>query len=635
MTTSQYKYFVKSAIKLADGLEKKKFSLLNLYPSSESSSVELYYQLDDYLQNVLYVSDKIKSEIDNIQKLNPKKWEDQKQTMMEKTKNAFVIYNNFDGDIFELKKQFRSYYPVVYVIYKDKDAQIEQKNTGGWKMFVNDNTVLLVNKSIRDFSSLVFSPFETREISSRASAPKISKPKKKDEDLISLDIGERSNAYRQTGVRTTNIKPVTAQKPVNTENFYIFKNLPLPSMDVDHKSSKWRKEFYNYLYTLIGRILPEGEEKLLKYILNKDTINDVWLKVFTHRVENPTIGENYEVFEAVGDRVLKYVFALYYHDRFPLASQGEMNDAFKHFQSDDRQAATGKAMGLMNWIKGPKETSTSLKEHEDLYEAFAGGLELVLNKFTVMGKSTKIFYHLFHILYDDFDFGKIQIDPRTWLGQLIEGINKKSFIPKKDKTYFLPRPREIPPEVFSKIIDSANSILEEEGFESPLSDVNTAKQRDPGFEFKTLITPNNQTEFRVILNDHGAEVLQSYGFKLRSGTIIGKAIEATSKPAERNGSENARQNLMRLGITDDWKNEQRRKRKFSKIHNYREALAKAKSMHKEICELDITNPLTLKRDNFFQLIGLTKNHKKYLLWTKITQDKTANNFQETINEFLS
>lgn len=631
MTTAQYKYFATSAIKLADGLNKTKFSLLNLYPPSESSSVELYYQLSDYLENVLYVSSKIKTEVDNVQKLNPKKWEENKETMMEKTKNSFVIYNNFEGNIDELKKSFRSYYPVVYVIYKDTDIEIEAKNVGGWKMFVHDNTVLLVNKNIRDFSSLVFTPFETREISSRTSAPKKTYKQRKDEDLISLDINKESDDVFN---RTSGIEPTTIQKPSNTENFDIFKNLPLPSVEVNHKSSKWRKEFYNYLHTLIGRILPPGEEKLLDYILNKQTINEVWLKVFTHKVNKPTIGENYEVFEAIGDRVLKYVFALYYHERFPLSDQGQMNDAFKHFQSDDRQAATGRAMGLMNWIDGPKETSSSLKEHEDLYEAFAGGLELVLNKYTVMGKSTKIFYNLFHTLYDDFDFGKIQIDPRTWLGQLIEGISKKSFVPRKEKSYFLPRPREIPPEVFSKIIEHGNSILEAEGFEHALSDVNTAKQKDPGFEFKTIITDSGQTEFRVVLNDYGADVLQSYGFNVKSGMLVGSATEPTSKPAERNGSEDARQNLMRLGITDEWRDEQRKKRKFSKIVNFREALIKAKSMHKDICDLDIINPVSLKRDNFFQLIGLTKTHKKYLLETLITQDKTVNNFQMVIDQFL-
>ena len=216
----------------------------------------------------------------------------------------------------------------------------------------------------------------------------------------------------------------------------------------------------------------------------------------------------------------------------------------------------------------------------------------------------------------------MQIDPRTWLGQLIEGISKKSFVPRKDKSFYLPRPREIPPEVFEKIVKEGNKVLDSEGFDAPLSEVNTAKQKDPGFEF------------RVVLNDYGAEVLQSYGFNVKSGHLVGKSIEATSKPAERNGSENARQNLVKMGITEEWRQEQRRKRRFSRITNYRQALAKAKSMYPDITELDIVNPLTLKRDNFFQLVGLTKSHKKHLLWTKITADKTQNNFQETITEFL-
>jgi dsRNA-specific ribonuclease len=616
-----YNFFTKNTISLLGGLKKSQVSILYLHP--EENHVELEYLLTDHLKNIVYVSSKY-----GKQKISPKEWEKNQEFYKQKTKNAFVLYNKFKGslaDFEEMKRSFRDIYPLVYVVYEDSD-NINFEDGDGWNVVEEEgeeNGILLVNKKIKKFQNLTFEDFDLKKSVSLRSSKKLDPAL--DDDIIDISFGETETV--------TDIKPVTKQKS-NEEDFSIFKDLPKPTMRPNHKSKEWLKEFYNYLRVLILRILPPDKVKLIDYILNKETIANVWLKVFTHKVANPTRGENYEIYESIGDRVLKYVFALYFHDRFPLASEGEIANASKHFQSDDRQSETGKHMGLLNWIDAPPELSTNLKNNEDMYEAFAGGLELILNKNTVMGNSTQIIYHFFALLYDEFDFGDIRIDPRTWLGQLIEGIAKKSFVVKKEKLFYLPRPKEIPDDVFEKIVESGNEIVSSKGLDYILTSKNQNDKKNPGFEFITSVTQNNQTEFKVILNSYGAEVLNSYGFNLKNGKEIGKAVEPTTKPAERNGSENAREFLNSIGVTDDWVQQQRRKRRFMRIVNYEEALVKAKSMHKDIIDLDVVNALTIKRDSFFQLIGLTKTHKKYLLWTKTTSNKLQNNFQETIDEFI-
>lgn len=618
-----YNFFIEKAIMLLEGLHKKKFSLVVLYPPNESYMVEMFHKLFKHLENCIYVSDKIDAQIENVKRVHPKAWE----SVMAQTQNAFIIYNDFKGDIKQIKEEFKDLYPVVYVIYKDKSFEPnEEEKDKNWKAVVFENSILLVNKKIRKFTSLVFSDFETQETVKNEHHE--NEHKTPISDLIDLNFDDDKPPI------TKQIEPVGIQKP-NEENFDIFKNLPLPSMEVNHKNAKWRKEFYNYLHTLIGRILPPGKEKLMPYILNKETINDVWLKVFTHEIEDPTVNQNYEIYEAIGDRVLKYVFTIYYQKRFPYAAEKDIADASKEFQSDVRQAATSEKMGLINWLHGPKELKTSLKIHEDLYEAFFGGLELILNKYTVVGNSTQIVFNMFCILYDDFDFSSVLIDPKTWVNQLIEGIAKKKFVQQKEKNYYVARPKEIEPKTFDKIIYAGNIILKDDGYEPILSDKdNSTKSKDPGFDFITLITSQGQTESRVVLNQYGSDVLTSYGFDVQPNMLMGSSTEATSKPSIRNASAEARLKLYAMGITGEWKDEMKRKKTFAKISNFKQALAKAKSMHSDIIDLDMTNPMTLKRDSFYQLIGITKTHKKYLLKTYVSPDKTQNNFQIVIDKFL-
>ena len=155
-----------------------------------------------------------------------------------------------------------------------------------------------------------------------------------------------------------------------------------------------------------------------------------------------------------------------------------------------------------------------------------------------------------------------------------------------------------------------------------------------GIDFSTQKLDNTMLLAKVVLNDYGSKILAKHGKNIKSGTILGEATEATLKPAKNNAFENARQFLVKKGVTPEWRDEVKRKKTSSQIEGLDLALAKARNENSKIIEVSVRSAKTLKKDQFYQVYGIDKNDKKYILDVFVSDDKARNNYQLAVDNYL-
>ncbi len=429
-------------------------------------------------------------------------------------------------------------------------------------------------------------------------------------------------------------------------NYSIFDNLPKPTVFPDRKNGVFLKEFYNYILEILKIIVPKNKEKLIPYILNKQTMKDYWIKAFTHFTTEPDVNENYESLEKLGDKVLKFSFMEYYMDRFPYAEPGELTNVEKFTQSNEEQIKLGKSMGVLNWAQIEEPLRINQKINEDILESFAGALDKSLNSQGIVGVSVAIIINMFKLLFDSFSFDIIDIDAPSWINQFISRItpgifknrNKYNNDEEEDniRKINLARPNAIDSETYNEILEAGNEILIEKGIEGILVDkvqINGVKN-DPGIIFEITETNNRKIKCQVILNAFGAKVLNYYGFNLKANQVLGEDIQTTKKPAKTYASNNAKKFLKKLGITNTWVEEQRENKNIEDFKDLqKDALLKAKRLHSDIIKIGIKSKTILSM-KIFLLYGENQNGYKYRLESYVSDNKPANNYKIIVEKFL-
>jgi len=442
--------------KLLDNLKQSKFSLVNIYPKDVYAFEKFAKNFKRQLNNSVVVQTKNKFNIleRNYKLVSPKIFNQKRLEFYEKTKNAVVIWN----DNFENLEGLQAYYPVIYIgnIQDEKDFKEKFKDDlEDWRevYYQEEKMIFLLNKNIKNIDSFIFKDFEiTVPIKSQ-------KEIEQEQEIIKgmgLDLDYKE--YKP--------KMVEKLKADNYINYDIFKTLPKPTIKTaDRKNIKWCQEFYSYILALLKIIVPPQKEKLIQYIINKDTMK-IWLRAFTHFTSKPDNSENYETLEALGDTVLKCAFKNYYLRRFPYVDQAKLNDASQISQSNTEQIELGGHMGLLNWVDSHQIVRDNKKLKEDLLESFTGAVDYILGELGRGGLSVSIFMNMYELLYKDYTF-YTKINAPTWVIQIIPRITPNDFKTKKvsplkqERFIVMPRPKEIDYDIYKEYeLDFSEGITE-------------------------------------------------------------------------------------------------------------------------------------------------------------------------------
>jgi len=567
-------------------------------------------------------------------------WEKDEQELMEKTRGAFIFHENFnesESEFISRMENYRKYYPLIF-ISPESDSEIYSSHLSGWKEHASKHGVIIfVNKGKKEFEDYIvnFKKILSKEPEIK---PVISVRMVKDDngrDLVEevFDTGKKkSNKERPPS-------PITWKKPTDEANWSIFDNLPQPSMSPDPSNPTWIKEFYIYLRELVQRITPPGKEKLIDIIVNKDTIKDVWLDVFTSGFVNLNPGENYEAYEAVGDSVLKYVFYIYLYDRYaPNINQNQLNDLKTKFLSKGWQSIAGEKMGLHEWVLIPEVLRNHPATKEDMQESFCGGLEIILNKVIPnQGYSKTMLLYMFQKLFRDYEVDlTIKLTPKeTQVEQWFAGIAHG----KREEKVVIKKPQSVDRGEWKAVTKDFSQVLKKHGILMGISE--TPGKNELGVRYEEDVKSNGSAIYRVYLDESGYTTLERMGINLSSlkNKLLSEVKSSTLSQAKTNARIKAMEKLEELGVTQDWVNRHRKAKKNKDIQGIDEALIKARHEHKNIVEIYPDQTKEILKDKVFQLIGVTKDGKKINLETMIVfaggNSNPTNAFQDLVNKYLA
>jgi len=583
--------------------------------------------------------------------INPAEWTKNEPKYEELTRGCFVVLDYIDeseSDFLYRMERYNKYYPVVFVSFyhvRDNPQKIEYLSADiqGWKKRTSKNqgVTLYVNKSLSNFEDFTVN-FENLFKEDNVMAALVSTREIIDEKgntLVEEIFGEKKEDKKP--------KPVTIRKDGKRKeaDWSLFEGLPQPSMSPDHSSETWIGELYLFLRAIMIRIVPKGQEKLVDILVNKTTIKEYWLDIFTSEFNNPNTGENYETYEAVGDSVIKYVFYIYLYEKFGTAiSKNQLNDLKTKHLSTSWQQILGKKMELDQWILIPKELAKNAKVREDLTEAFAGGVEIILNKYARRGLGQIVLLNMVNCLFHDYDFDlgeKMQKDLlplETKLIQWYSGIGGSGEKMEKERIT-IKKPRSVQQKDWDIIREDFEKILKKKGILIPITENNG--NREEGVVFKVEQHDNKTHTVNVHLNDAGYKALERNGLNPPKNKFLAKATGKDASLVDKNAKVRAMEKLEEIGLTDEWRDKRRIEKNQKRVEGVDQALIKARSENRNIVEVV---PKEVKRTTEFivyQLYGIMNDGRTTVLETVVHDIKLKssgtqmNGFQDVVDKYLS
>lgn len=615
-----YQVVVKNIKNLLTSLKIKEFSLLDIYADNNYLLGDLISGFNKKLKDLIIIGNADADFSGNKKILSEEEWEIDTLKIAEKFKNAVVIFNKIkfnEKSFVDNFATFKQYFPVIFVNHNENiKTDIE-----GWVYKKLDEGVgLFLNKNVKKFKSFLVDNFD--EIKTIGINAENNKDYQYSRDAEEIDIVLEEEVT----------PPITRRKP-NDIDLTLFSSLPYPSIKPDLNSKTYIQEFYSYLKSLFTVLLPPGKEKLIPYLLNKDTLKTIWIPTFTHQLIKPNDGENYETFETLGDLLMSHVLISYYLERNPGATPKELTNVKSQMLKTERQGEIGKAMRLNSWAFVVDNIRGDLKLSEDLVEAFFGALDTVMNKIsTNRGQSINIVYYFYKKLFDDYEFvGELKGADKNFIEQMIPQIKNASTKAVVEESIQAKKPDKVPIEIWDEMLSFGNKMLEKEGINTPLSI--HGKEENRGFELK-IFKKEGKTIHKVIVNDFGSKVFASRGINIKPGTVIGESSEATKRPGANVAYEKAREYLNKKGVDENWRDLIKIKKLEETIDDLYLALAKAKKHNPEIKYISVDKTKALTKHHFYQVFGLDKNMRKYVLYTLVSDDQKRNNFQLAIDCYL-
>ena len=196
--------------------------------------------------------------------------------------------------------------------------------------------------------------------------------------------------------------------------------------------------FTEFLYEILT--LTNLKDEYLAVLLDKSAL-EMYDKVFTHKTAD--INNNYEFLEFVGDTTLNKAIAWYLARRFPqlnCASGVKVLTRLKiNLISKKSFASFARKLCFWNFISADRETRDTRVEKtlEDVFEAFFGATELLIDDRIRIGAGYHVCYNVIGALLDqtdiDLDYNTL-FDAKTRLKEVFDFFQHKIGILKYKTT---------------------------------------------------------------------------------------------------------------------------------------------------------------------------------------------------------
>ena len=591
-------------------------------------------------KNVIVVSD-TKFSRNNVITLSEKTWSENKEKLLELTKNSIVINENQElalEETYSFLGMCSQYYPIVLIFNKNKIKKVETKKLG-FSSHIKEEISCNINVKLKDFQKYHVEDYEIIERMVREEESLLSLSKETPEKL-NLDKGEVD-----LNLKKSMASPKRFDNTSTEEEFTFLNGVYSPKVkNVLDKynvpsSKKWRQEFYEYLKDLLLRIFPEDKKKLVDVVLNNETLKEKWIPCFTHFTANPNPGKNYEAVETIGDVTMGYCFKFYIAQKEPLADQARISNLNQKYMSKIFQSKVAKKMKLQEWLISCGINADRMDNNEDLLESFCGTIDQILyEKSGKMGLGVIIIYNFLSLLFKNIKFEKEEktnTDPdRTFVDQLFSGQVFRQ--PVKFHYTLIKRPKEIPESTWEKIVKDMNkNFLEPEGIHPAIIKRDTTDH--PGIVNESTVSKTGKVTVKISILKEYAVIARRLGIDIPPREIlIGESTRAIKKIAEKEAYTQAKEYVVSKGMTKEWKENLKKKNKILVLENIDEALEKAKTRFPEIVSISIERPKTMKVNGVdcvvYQIVGEDKDGKKISIFTLPSQEKAYE--QEVINEYL-
>ena len=184
-----------------------------------------------------------------------------------------------------------------------------------------------------------------------------------------------------------------------------------------NNDKEWERELKLYLK---DKLLPKinlPKEKINKLL--DDESMETWKAVFTHDTYNPNIGKNYEQLETLGDFVMSTSFVDHVIQETGNINPSDMTEIKKKILSSRNQSIIAIYLGLHLWIRTRAKPVEA--NFEDMLEAFFGAILVLGNsKLKMLGYPMASMFMDIILQLFIFDFEKIRKDPKTYIVQIFD-----------------------------------------------------------------------------------------------------------------------------------------------------------------------------------------------------------------------
>lgn len=182
-------------------------------------------------------------------------------------------------------------------------------------------------------------------------------------------------------------------------------------------------------WTLIQSILQKSnlKQEYIDKIINSDEAKKMYNNVFTHHTADPD--NNYEWLEILGDSTLNKCIVWYISKRFPQLNCAEGVKIIARLKINLISKKTFADIALkLNWwdhVRADDDTrQTKMKKVlEDVFEAFFGATELLIDSIVYPGSGYAICYRIVVALFNDLDISlsyESLYDPITRLKEVFD-----------------------------------------------------------------------------------------------------------------------------------------------------------------------------------------------------------------------
>jgi dsRNA-specific ribonuclease len=135
----------------------------------------------------------------------------------------------------------------------------------------------------------------------------------------------------------------------------------------------WFTKMINYVRTNVAPLMlapnTPNQDEIIEKLVSPPTYH-YWAAMFTHVSMNPNVGENYEILEKIGDRVMNSDFVIMINKLKPDLPQDVLSLTAVKFLSKAKQKEKSDQLGLVNHVYIVQDWTASISE--DLLEALFG-----------------------------------------------------------------------------------------------------------------------------------------------------------------------------------------------------------------------------------------------------------------------